>query len=303
MARAGRRARAHGEGAGGGGLKARAVVHGAVSLVNAVATGRGATLGTDMRVSVTVEDVPGRGVVLRHKGGTPSSRLVAATVQKALPARLAARRRIIVSLESKIPTGYGLKSSSAISSAVALACSRIAGGAGDRAVLLAGVEASIEARVSITGAYDDACACYYGGFNVTDNRGRRRVLHEAYSGDASVAIFVPRSRRRGNTSRLRSLRGVFGTAWQMARERRYWDAMTVNGLAAAAVLGSEPGLVPGLMERGALAASVSGNGPAVAAVAGKKDMPAVAGFMAEHNVRVIRAAISNEKAEAHVVQD
>lgn len=283
-------------------MKVYAAVHGAVSLVNAVAAGKGATLGIDTRVSVTVEDAPGRGVVFRYRGGTPSSRLVSATVRRALPRRLLSRRRIVVSLESQIPTGYGLKSSSAISSAVALACSKLAGGAGDREVLLAGVEASLDAKVSITGAYDDACACYYGGFNVTDNTKKRRLLREAYSGDASVAVFVPRSRRRGNVKKLRHMQSVFGAAWQMARARKYWDAMTVNGLAAAAVLGSDPGLVPSLMERGALAASVSGNGPAVAAVARKKDMPAVAEFLRGRDGRVIEASISNEKAEAHVVQ-
>lgn len=283
-------------------MKAQAVVHGAVSLVNAVATGKGATLGIDTRVSVTAEDVPGRGVVFRYRGGTPSSRLVSATVRRALPRRLLSRRRIVVSLESQIPTGYGLKSSSAISSAVALACSKLAGGAGDRQVLLAGVDASLDAKVSITGAYDDACACYYGGFNVTDNAKKRRLLREAYSGDASVAVFVPRSRRRGGVKKLRHMQAVFGAAWQMARARKYWDAMTVNGLAAAAVLGSDPALVPELIERGALAASVSGNGPAVAAVARKNDMPAVAEFLRARDGRVIEASISNKKAEAHVVQ-
>lgn len=285
-------------------MKAKATVHGAVSIVNAVATGKGATLGTDMKVAVTVEDAPGRGVVLRHRGGTPSSRLVNMTVRRSLPRRTLSRRRIVVSLESSIPTGYGLKSSSAISTAVAMACSRLAGdGAGDKSVLLAGVEASIDAKVSITGAYDDACACYYGGFNVTDNRKRRRVAHREYSGDASVAIFVPRSRRRGSVRRLSSMRGAFASAWQLAREGRYWDAMTINGLAAAAVLGSDPRLVPALMERGALAASVSGNGPAVAAVAGRQEMPAILKFMRDHDGRVIEAAISNKKADAHVVQD
>ena len=32
--------------------------------------------------------------------------------------------------------------------------------------------------VSITGAYDDACSCYYGGFNVTDNAKKKRMSFE-----------------------------------------------------------------------------------------------------------------------------
>jgi len=39
----------------------------------------------------------------------------------------------------------------------------------DIEILNVGVDASIETKVSLTGAYDDACACYYGGFVVTDN--------------------------------------------------------------------------------------------------------------------------------------
>jgi len=32
----------------------------------------------------------------------------------------------------------------------------------DIEMLNVGVDASIETKVSLTGAYDDACACYYG---------------------------------------------------------------------------------------------------------------------------------------------
>jgi len=89
------------------------------------------------------------------------------------------QNKIVITLESEIPTGYGLKSSSAISSAVALVCAKVfKPKLTDQQILLAGVDASIETKVSITGAYDDACSCYYGGFNVTDNAKKKRIHFE-----------------------------------------------------------------------------------------------------------------------------
>ena len=283
---------------------ARATVHGAVSLVNAIATRRGATLGISLRATATVTATPGKtGTSLRSGNRGVSSRLVSSTLARVVPKRVLGRNRITVTLESDIPTGYGLKSSSAISSAVALACARaFRPGLTDEQILAAGVDASLESKVSITGAYDDACSCYYGGFNVTDNARRSRVRFEDAPPGLRAVIFIPRNRRRANPRRLAPLSAVFGAAWDLARESRYWDAMTINGLAAAPALGSDPGIVADLIERGALAASVSGNGPAIAAIARPRALDSVAGAFSRLEGRVIVSRINNTKADADAMQ-
>ena len=150
--------------------KAKAIVRGAVSLVSAIATKKGATLGISLKVEAIVETRPGKGIIIQSKNKTLSSRLINKTVEKILTKKELQQNKITINLESEIPTGYGLKSSSAISSAVALACAKIfKPNLTDQQILLAGVDASIESKISITGAYDDACSCYFGGFNVTDN--------------------------------------------------------------------------------------------------------------------------------------
>ena len=73
----------------------------------------------------------------------------------------------------------------------------------DQQILLAGVDASIETKVSITGAYDDACSCYYGGFNVTDNGKRNRVYFEKAPTNLIAVIFIPKNRKRGNLKKLK----------------------------------------------------------------------------------------------------
>ncbi|RNJ78149.1 MAG: shikimate kinase [Nitrosopumilus sp. H13] len=273
-------------------MRCISIVHGAVSLVNAIATRRGATLGIGLEVRATVEAGPGSGVIIEQTG--LSSRLIRSTVLRVVPKRKLLRNKISISVESEIPAGYGLKSSSAISSAVALVCSRaFRPGFTDRQVLLAGVEASIESKVSITGAYDDACSCYFGGFNVTDNEKRRRVAHSRAPPGLGAVIFIPRNRKRGRVKDLGRTPRVFEKAWELARNKKYWEAMNINGFATASVLNSDPTLIARLIGAGALGASVSGNGPAVAAVAKKADIPGIKKAFSSLEGRVIVSNVSN----------
>ena len=133
-------------------------------------------------------------------------------------------------------------------------------------ILRDGVHASIKSKVSITGAFDDACACYFGGFVVTDNSNIKIIKSEKAPEDLSAIIFIPKSRRRGNVKKLKILNGVFSQAWDLANKSDYWNAMTLNGLATSAILGSDPKILTDLLDSGALGASVSGNGPSIAAV-------------------------------------
>ena len=173
--------------------KAKATVHGAVSLVNAIANQKGATLGIELKVEATVETSPGKGISIQSENKSLSSRLINKTIEKIVSKKDLEQNKISVTLDSEIPTGYGLKSSSAISSAIALACAKIFKPKfTDQQILLAGVEASIESKVSITGAYDDACSCYYGGFNVTDNAKKKRIQFEKGPSNLIAVIFIPK---------------------------------------------------------------------------------------------------------------
>ena len=133
--------------------KVKATVHGAVSIVNAIANKKGATLGISLKVIVEMETSPGKGIIIKSDNKSLSSRLINKTIEKIVSKEDLEKNKITMTLDSEIPTGYGLKSSSAISSAVALACAKIFKlKFTDQQILLAGVDASIESKVSITGA-------------------------------------------------------------------------------------------------------------------------------------------------------
>ena len=282
--------------------RVKATVHGAVSIVNAIANQKGATLGIDLKVEAIVETSPGKGIVIQSENKTLSSRLINKTVEKIVSKKDLEQNKITITLESEIPTGYGLKSSSAISSAVALGCAKIFKSKfTDQQILLAGVEASIESKVSITGAYDDACSCYYGGFNVTDNAKKKRMSFEKGPSNLIAIIFIPKNRKRGNLKKLKVLSSVFDHAWNLAKKANYWEAMIINGLATASILSSNPDVITGLIEREALGASVSGNGPAIAAITKKENEVNIKKAFSSLEGRIIVSKVSNKKAEVHEV--
>ena len=180
-------------------------VHGVVSLVNAIATGNGAAVGIDTFVKTTLEVKEGSGIHITSDNKTISSRLINKVIQNSVPKKQLEKIRLELDFQSNIPTGYGLKSSSAISTAVSMVCSKVFQRKfTDKKILRIGVESSIQTKVSLTGAYDDACACYYGGFNVTNNYKRKLVLSRPAPNNLQAIIFLPKSRKRGNLKKLKN---------------------------------------------------------------------------------------------------
>ena len=280
--------------------KVKATIHGAVSLVSAIANKKGATVGISLKVEAIVETSEGKGITIQSENKSLSSRLINKTIEKIVTKKDLEKNKITVTLTSEIPTGYGLKSSSAISSAVALACAKIfKPKLTDHQILLSGVEASIESKVSITGAYDDACSCYYGGFNVTDNGKRKRIQFEKVPTNLIAVIFIPKNRKRGNLKKLKILSSIFNNAWELAKEKKYWESMIINGLATSTILNSDPKIIVDLIEKGALGASVSGNGPSIAAIVKKENESNIKKIFGALEGNIIVSKVNNKKAEVH----
>ena len=279
---------------------AKATIHGAISIVNAIATGKGAALGISKKVNVEMETSYGKGVIIEVENKSMSSRLINRVIEKIVTKNELSKTKLKVSLDTEIPTGYGLKSSSAISTAVAMACAKLfKPNMNDTEILNAGVKASIETKVSLTGAYDDACACYYGGFVVTDNHKKKLVHSEKCLNRVSAVIFIPKSRKRGNVRKLKVSSSDFEHAWNLAKKSDYWNAMILNGLATAAILSSEPKIIPKLIEGGALGASVSGNGPSIAAIVKNNSVTKIKKIFSTLEGNTTVAQINNKKAEVH----
>jgi shikimate kinase len=283
--------------------KARAVVHGAVSIVNAIATGKGSALGVSLKVTAEVELQKGHG--LRFITGRNGDKLIKNIIQKTIPKQIIESNMITIKVDSEIPIGYGLKSSSAVSNAVALACSQIESEAhtDDYAILEVAARSSLEAKVSLTGAYDDATACYFGGFTVTDNHSRRLIRKETAPENLYAIILLPSNTSRADVRKLRNLSDLFIDAFRFAKSGQYWKAMKLNGVLASAALSSSYIPVMAAMEHGALSASISGNGPSIAAVGYENAVEPIADALSKFEGKIIVSKVNNEKANVKIIND
>ena len=279
--------------------KVRATMHGAISIVNAIATGKGSALGISLKVTAVVSLDNGQGIKFHR---TKDDKLLRNVVYKTIPAEIIANNMISIQIESEIPLGFGLKSSSAVSNAVALACSRlIDSNMGDYTVLDIAVSASLDAKVTVTGAYDDAAACYFGGFVLTDNYARNLIRREKAPDNLYAIILLPQNASRGNINKLSIMSDFFINAFNLAEAGEYWKAMKLNGVLASAALSVNYEPVLAALERHALGASVSGNGPSLAAVAYENRIDDIKSVFGDFNGNILVSKINNQKASVEKI--
>jgi shikimate kinase len=281
--------------------KVRSTVHGAISIVNAIATGYGSALGISLKVRVEVELRKGNGILFQPEGGTPLLRNI---INRSLPKEITKNNLLVIKVDSQIPAGMGLKSSSAVSSATALACTALVGNdLDDKNILNLAVRASLDAGVTITGAYDDSTACYFGGIVVTNNYEYELIQREEAPADLYAVVFLPNNNRYGNIRNLYLFSDLFMDAFNLAKTRQYWKAMKLNGLLTASALSGDYKPILTALQRGALSASISGNGPSIAAVTYKEHIDDITQIYDKYNGVTLVSKANNNKASFEVIVD
>jgi len=285
------------------GLMGKAIAYGAVTIINAISCGFGAALSVNLSTEAKVEltDVPGRIEGRIISDPDESTVLIEKTLKHVLKSiGLEKKYGAYVETRSNIPIARGLKSSSAAANAVALAVFAAVSGEVDELTLVnLGVDAAIDAGVTITGAFDDACASYLGDIVVTDNY-NRKILKQFHLGEKHpVLIYAPSEKAYTAKSDVEGMRLVADEVkalHRLALLGEYWSAMTLNGLVYSTVLGYNPNVALDALAAGALAASLSGKGPSVAAVVPHGKVKDVKDAWAKYGCDIIETKINSEKA-------
>lgn len=275
-------------------IKVTSIVHGAISIVNAIATGYGSAMGISLNVKVEIISKRGSGLIFQKGGG---SLMIKKIIYDVLQSKYINNNQLLININSEVPSGMGLKSSSAVSNAVALACISLTNKEiSDEFVLNSAIDASLYAKTTITGAYDDSTACYYGGFVTTDNYKRKIWKRENSPMNISAVIFLPNNKKRGDVTRLKLFSDIYLEAFQLAYSGQYWKAMTLNGVLTSALLSNSYTITRMCLENGALAASISGNGPAIAAVVRESEVQKIKSVLSNLDGRVMISRTNNQKA-------
>jgi shikimate kinase len=286
------------------GGKATAISYGGATIINAIATGKGAAFGVKLwtKAEVTLTDNPH--VIKGEVTSDPSENtvLIEKTMKKVLEHfGLAGKFGAEVKTWSSIPIARGLKSSSVAANAIALATvAALQKEVDDLTIVKLGVEGAIEAKVTITGAFDDACASYFGGIVITDNFKRRIVKRFRVSENLKVLFHVPKTKVYTGSVKVEKLKNIsplVKIAYREALKGNFWQALTLNGLIYSFALGYNPSIALDALTAGALAAGLCGKGPAVTAVVAEDKVDQVKEALMKYEGEVIETEINHEKAK------
>ena len=304
-------------------MQATAVSHGAATIINAIATGKGAGFGIDLETKATVK-LNDSGKITGKIKDAPGedTKLIELCVKNVLEHFNVSCGAEVVT-ESNIPIARGLKSSSTAANATVLAAAgavaremhgkikemRIAKGISEQQIFInrrivenellinLGVDAAIRAKVTITGAYDDASASFLGGFVVTDNV-KRKILRCGDFENLNVLLFVPEEKTYTSgvdVKKMKLLSREINIAWDEALKGNLYTAMTLNGILYSATTESNAEIALAALNAGAIAAGLSGTGPSVAALA-RDNACEIRDEWKQFGGKVITAGVNNEKA-------
>ncbi|RLI85918.1 MAG: shikimate kinase [Candidatus Altiarchaeales archaeon] len=287
-------------------MRAMAISHGAATIVNAIATGKGAAFGISLETRATVElNETGKFSAKIRDFPDEDTKLMELCAKKVID-YFGLNYGADIETESNVPIATGLKSSSTAANSVVLATmsaiakehGEIKGKVDDLTLINLGVDAALEANVTVTGAFDDAAASYLGGFVVTDNK-ERKILRSGKMEPLDVLIFVPKEKiytSKIDVNRTKLLSREVMIAWEEASKGNLYTAMTLNGLLYSATLGQDTGIPLAALGAGAISAGLSGTGPSVVALT-KNNSEKIVEAWSEFDGKIIEAKVNNKKAE------
>ena len=284
--------------------KAEAMAHGAATIVNAIALGKGAAFGVDLWTKAEVKLTDEPNVITGEITSDPaeSTVLVEKTISRVFR-HFGVEKRFGAKVKtwSTIPAARGLKSSSVAANVVALAAVAALGETlDDMEVVKLGVDAAFDANVTVTGAFDDACASYFGGAVVTDNMKRKLLKHVALPDDLAVLFHVPSKKAYtadSDVNKLRTVKPLVEVAYAEAEKGNFWTALSLNGVIYSSALGYDSSVALDALAAGALAAGLCGKGPAVTAVVSSDKIDQVKRALQCHKGEVLQAYLNQEKAK------
>ncbi|MDO5851915.1 MAG: shikimate kinase [Methanobacteriaceae archaeon] len=214
--------------------------------------------------------------------------------------------QIEVKTKSDIPMASGLSSSSASSNAIVKATilallektnlTMEAVNLTDDDILNIAIDASLEAKVTITGAYDDAIASYYGGLYITDNYKRKVIKHKQLKDNQKILIYIPNKNSHSGQADVKSMKllaPLVKLAYKEAINDNITDALTLNGILYCTSLDFNTQITMKALKAGAYAAGLSGTGSAYIILSDNEYLGNIKEALSEYPGRIIEVSTDN----------
>jgi len=136
---------------------------------------------------------------------------------------------------------------------------------------------------------------------VTDNLKRRIVKRFEIAEDLAILFYVPTEKAytiSSDVRRMKEVASLVKIAYKEALKGNFWAALTLNGLIYSSALGYSPSIAVDALMAGALAAGLSGTGPAVTAIVSEEKKDLVREAFKAYEGEVLEARVNHEKARA-----
>ena len=261
---------------------------GSATVINAIATGFGAAFGIGLDIKCCANT--------QNSSITCSNDVGAPTTLMEICAKKTFEKYGISSddfgmnfkTESELPMASGLSSSSALSNAVVSISSKIIAEEfnlmplDDLEIINLAIDASLEAKVTITGSFDDATASYFGGVVVTDNKNRKFIIKEKME-EYPVLVYMPNFGSKSGSSdvgRMKVLSPLVETAFGLAKSGDYFKALNLN-------------IAIDALEVGAIASGLSGTGSSFVAICEDEAIDDIKETWSKYEGRVIETKVDN----------
>lgn len=273
---------------------------GAATIINAISSGYGSAFGIDLDITCEVKSTNNNEIISESDIGVETSLmdLCAEAVMDYYNVKCGLDIRTVTNL----PLGSGLSSSSALSNAVIKACSLFIAEEynlkplTDMEILNLAIDTSLKAKVTITGAFDDAAASYFGGVVVTDNYNRKLYVKEKMEENDVLIFLVDRESYTADSDvkRMNLISPMVDIAFNQAMKKNYYLALNLNGILYGNVLGFDTNIGLDALEAGALASGLSGTGSAFSAIVNDKSIDRVKDAWSKYEGKIIETKVNNQ---------
>ncbi len=254
-------------------MKSKAYAAG--TIINALALGYGSAFGLNMltKVRLSVEDDLKRSLLIEN-GEEKESKIVDRVLSEF-------GIRGAVEVESEIPKGSGLGSSSAFMNALLLSVYKHLGiRLLAHEILRLNAKLSLELGISYTGAFDDASASLLGGIVISNNREMKLISWEFKR--AKAIILIPEwGRGKISLDEIRRNPELVEKAVELALNGDYREAMILNSKHYCDRIGYPFEVIEKVRDLECFC-GLSGNGPTFVAFGSKDSLKEVEGIWSEY---------------------
>jgi shikimate kinase len=286
-------------------LKVKVRSPGSATVINAISTGCGSAFGIQLYITVEVELTSNSKITCKTEDDVDTS-LMQICVENVLK-KFQIESGVKVKTKSNLPIASGLSSSSATSNAVVLATIHALLNTyeikpntnislDDMGIINLAVDSSLQAGVTITGAFDDASASYLGGLTITNNLQRKIIRRDKWN-EHNILIYMPDKKsltRDADVARMKLLAPWVKLAFKEALNGNIHQALTLNGFLYCTALHYNPDIALDALEAGAVAAGLSGTGPSFVAIADDNNSPLIMDAWKSYPGKVISTKVDNQ---------